>query len=325
MEERTEIKSLLEDSHYKPDIVGDIFRTKGQEAKVYPAHSNWASQIGGECLRELVYMRTAWEQKTLPSTTLMFIFDGGKIIEPYAIRTIEEAGYQILEQQRHFKVNERSENITGRLDLKVGFNGTAYPCEVKGLSKWTWDVLNNIEDFFSSKYSYVRKYPAQLLMYMYATSSDDGFFYLVNKANFQPKVIWMHLEDHIDYVQSLLDKAIEVNKHVEAETLPERCTNQELCERCDYEHVCCPPMEFEGKVIIDDELEQMLDQREALLEQIKEPQKEYNSVDKAIKALVKGKELICGSFRVGGKWIEKEMPAKEAHIQRYWRCSIKKL
>ena len=176
-----------------PDIVRAIWTSVEKQRKVYPCHTNRASQIGKECVRELVYHRTAWDKRMLPDVGLQFVFNGGNLIEPYAIRLLEDAGFDVIEQQRSFKINERNENITGHIDLKAVHDAFAYPCEVKGLAGWTWDALNTIDDFFGSDKPYVRGYPAQLLTYLYGTGHEDGFFLLISKQNWQPKVIWVKL------------------------------------------------------------------------------------------------------------------------------------
>jgi len=303
-----------------PDIVGAIRETKAQNRKVFPCHTNRASLIGGECLRELVYHRTAWDKRMLPSVDLQFIFDGGNLIEPYAVKMLQDAGFQIYEQQRHFEINERGENITGHLDLKVGANGLAHPCEIKGLAGWTWDSLNNVDDFFKSQHHYVRRYPAQLLTYMYGTASEHGCFFLISKQNWQPKVIWLHLADHVEYVQSLLDKALAINEHVKADTLPDFTTNSDLCKRCDFfGAVCNPPMEGSGEIVVDPELEEQLTR----WYELRELKSEYDALDKNIKGQIKGREMILGSFRLSGKWVEKGEYVVKA--SKYWLSKIIKL
>jgi len=311
-------QQILEDTVLLPDVVGAIATAKEAKRKVFPCHTNRASQIGAECVRELVYHRTRWKDRKLPDLGLQFVFDGGQVTEAYAEQMLREAGYQVLEQQRAFQINEKGENITGHLDMKIGYNGKAFPCEVKGLSGWTWSDINTIEDMFTHRYHYVRRYPAQLLIYMYGTNSEIGCFLLVSKQNWQPKVIWVKLSDHLDYVESLLQKAVIINQHVKEDTLPDFTENQELCKHCDFEHICCPPYEYEGKVVVDAELEELLDRRATLLE----TKKEYDHLDKELKTFIKGKEMVVGRWVITGKWVQKNVPAKEAYIQEYWLPKI---
>jgi len=50
-------------------IVDRILESK--KPQLYPVHSNRASELGHECLRYLVYNRTRWQEKALPSPNLM--------------------------------------------------------------------------------------------------------------------------------------------------------------------------------------------------------------------------------------------------------------
>jgi len=303
-----------------PDIVGAIRDEKERGRRIYPCHTNRASEIGSECIRQLVYARTEWQRKELPSVDLQFIFDGGKVIEPYAIGMLRDAGFQVFEQQRSIDIDGRGEKITGHLDMTVGFEGKSYPCEVKGLAGWTWDGLNKIEDFFASPRSYVRRYPAQLLCYMYGTNSEDGCFLLLSKQTWQPKVIWMHLSDHVQYLDQLFEKARTVNGHVEAGTLPGFTDQKDLCKGCDFLAICGPPLEGIGEIVVDLDLEDRIRRWYDLREFVSE----YNGLDKSIKGSLKGRgDLLVGEYLVTGKWIERD--GYEVKPSRYWQSKIVKL
>ena len=306
-----------------PDIVQMVTEAKEKNIKVYPCHTNRVSQIGEECLRKLVYMRTSWDKQLMHDVGLQFIFDGGNTVEKHAEEDLRAAGIEVFEQQRSLFINDNGENITGHFDnrLRVNKFGT-YTCEIKGLAQWTWEELNKPEDFFKNKRAFVRKYPAQLLLYLYGSNEQFGAFYLVNKQTWQPKVVWFNLFDYTDYVDSLLEKAKTVNKHVDDGTLPDYTTDTSLCGTCNFNHICLPPIEHQNAIFINEELEDLLIRREEL----KEAYSEYNKIDKQVKPMVKGKDkIVCGDFLITGKKIVSNIKAVAAHQRESWRTTIKKL
>jgi len=305
-----------------PNIAEAIREAKEKARTIFPCHANRASSIGHECLRELVYERTSWASKLLPSVDLQFIFDGGKIIEPYAESMLRDAGFQVIEQQRFFEIKEDGETLlTGHIDNKVssGNGADAYPCEIKGLAGHTWDKLNTFQDFLDSPLFYVRRYPAQLLMYLYGTGHRHGCFLLISKQNWRPKDIWVDAEDQTDLIKSTLQKCRDINQHVREGTLPDYTANYELCRTCDFFHVCAPPLEGAGEIEINPELEEDLERWWELREAVSE----WNSLDRHIKAAVKEKIAVLGAFRVSGKWVEKG--GYEVKPSRYWKTEIKRI
>ncbi len=290
--------------------------------KVYPYHTNRASELGHDCERYLVYKRTAWEKQTPHGVDSEFIFEAGRRIEDEAIAELQAAGFQILEQQRSFKYPDENLNITGHLDLKIANgDGKAYPCEIKGLNQWDFAKLNSIEDFFASTKPWVRKYPAQLYLYLLMSNSDLGLFYLKDKQSHRPKEIWVPLD--YEYAEGLLQKAARINQYVADNALPEGIPfDDKVCGWCSFMHLCVPDRDLgDGAQLIDDpDFEEKLVRR-AELEAAK---KEYDALDKQIKSQVKEKDnLIVGDFVIAGQWVERKAYSVEA--ARYWKTSITRM
>ena len=76
-------------------IVDKVKDLKASRIKQWPCVSNRASELGHECLRYLVLMRTRWEEKTLHNVELQFIFDEGNIHEEAIINDIKKAGFRV--------------------------------------------------------------------------------------------------------------------------------------------------------------------------------------------------------------------------------------
>ncbi|RJQ29185.1 hypothetical protein C4571_01995 [Candidatus Parcubacteria bacterium] len=308
-----------------PGIVDRVFEVKRARRKIFPCHTNRASALGHPCERYLVYLRTRYQEATLPDVGLQFIFDGGEMIERIAIDQLKDAGFVVMQQQRPLDCPEfRELNITGHLDLMIGDykdSSTFFPCEIKGLNQFDWEKIESIEDLTRSKKPWLRKYPAQLYLYMLMTNTDEGLFYLVNKQNFQPKAIWAPLD--YGYTEELLQRASRINRHVLDDTIPDRLEYEPtVCDRCEFAMICAPGRDYgPGVRIVDDA---KLAVKLARREELKPLAKEYDAIDEEIKAAFKDiPEALCGDFIVKGKLVEYAASTKPAGS--YWRCTVKKL
>lgn len=254
--------------------------------RVFPCRSNRASSMGHECVRYLTYCRARWEDKKLPDPNLLYIFNYGNTIEDMALKRLQAAGFEISNQQRDFE--DKKTGITGHIDcFLANGDGKEYPCEIKSMSPYIWDTINNVEDMFKSDKKWVRGYPGQLQLYLLLSNKDEGLFYLINKLTSQGKDIWMKLD--YDYAEALLKKAEVINKHVVAGTVPDRIPySSEVCRGCNFEHICLPPAENKEELLIEEEpaIEKALNRRA----EVEALSKEFSQLDKKIKDYAKSRE-----------------------------------
>jgi len=176
-------------------IVEKILAAKQKKIRQYPVNANRASELGNPCVRYHVLNRTRWQEKTLHDIGLQFVFDLGSEIEQIALKELAEAGIIIYEQQRAFEWKEYQ--ITGHVDGFIMPDPTenkTYPLEIKSMSPYVWQNVNNIGDMMHGRYPYLRKYSAQLNMYMLMKGIDKGVFLLKNKVTGAYKEIWMNLD-----------------------------------------------------------------------------------------------------------------------------------
>ncbi len=298
-------------------IEKQIISNKKSKIKNWPCKSNRASQCGHPCERYLVLSRTRWQDKLSHDVNLEFIFEGGRMIEDMAMAEIRDAGIQVIEQQSAFEWPEIQ--LTGHLDAKIVVDGKAIPLECKGYQHFQFEKLNSVEDFLKSDRHYIRMAPAQLMMYMMASESEIGLFYLKDKLTFRPKIIPVELD--YDYCEQIIKKLERVNKHIEQGTLPEPVNDADLCQQCGFLPVCLPSIKAQPMEFIDNvELEEKLKKREELAPAYKE----YSSLDREIKKVVAGKEkLMIGDFLITGKEVERKGYTVEP--SSYWKTKIARL
>ncbi len=223
----------------------------------------------------------------------------------------------------------------GDIDFSQYFNSKRIiPVEVKAMAPYTFDEINDIDDMLTSSKYYIKKYPAQLLIYLYLENREIGLFYWENKVNFDFKLFEVYAMSYTDYVESLLQKAEKVNKFVaeyqknDKIEYPERIKDLDICETCQFRHICEPekPLIKEAEKIDEQhsaELIELIQRREEL----KDVKKDYEACDKKIKKILKDiglqKNVILGNYIIEAKLRKRKetiIPASE-----YWQYNIKKI
>ncbi len=312
------------------DAIERIKEAKAKKSRIYPQHVCRASEIGHPCERYLVYLIANWQDKAPPSPELQFIFEGGRLVEELAIQDFQEAGFKVYRPEPDRAIQESRPRITGHIDIRVDFDGSAvYTGEIKGLNSYDWEKLNTIQDFFNSKKVWIRKYPAQLMTYLYIKGEDKGFFYLKSIPRFQPKLIWVDLD--YAYMEEILQKTERIERHIVDGTYPEPMPyDDNICTYCPFAHICMPDrIGKEVEVLDDDHLLELL----AKYDELKPGAKEFDHVDGELKKLLNGRDkLLIGNWFITGKWIDKtsyDLPAdiKEKYkvINPYWKWQIAKV
>jgi len=281
-------------------------------------HSNRASQIGHECTRYLVYERTRWQEKPLYDVGLQKIFSAGNLYERDTIQLLTDSGFVIEQQQRDYHM--KGENISAHIDGKIMLNGAFKPFEAKSMSPFVYASVNCLNDMKNHKYNHVRRYPAQLQIYLFLAESEEGVWILRDRNNYDLKDIEVTLD--YEYAEALLQKAKEIEGHIAAETLPDRVDyDDEGCGKCPYIHICLPEADRKGIDLIDDpELIERIDR----WFELKPDKKEFDDLDKIIKKAIKGKaSAIVGGYHITGKMVQNKGYTKEVAPFEYWRPTIK--
>jgi hypothetical protein len=290
-------------------IADAVRQEAGERANSYPVRSNWASQIGDPCERYLVYMRTAWQERPKPDARLQMIFDLGRDAEDIVRRRLDRAGIKIIRDQEY--VDLPAHQISGKIDGMVHdeFAGIMIPVEIKSASGYNFDKLAGADDVIAEMLAgarYMQRYPGQLLLYMYAKSGGHewkhGAWIFFNKITGEIADRVVELDPWIDYCDDLLSKADRVNDHVRAGTLPDRVTDYDLCDGCDFAHICLPDRpESERIRVAEDEVALLCDQIDELEAEVRGPNKRLRDLKAKRKKYLDDlpEEL---QFLIAGEW-----------------------
>jgi CRISPR/Cas system-associated exonuclease Cas4 (RecB family) len=297
-------------------ITEAILESKRKKISSYPVHSNRASDLGNPCVRYHVYNRTRWAEKSLHDVGLQYVFDLGNDFEQIALKELAEAGIKIIEQQRSFEWKDYQ--ITGHVDGLVQVNGGAYPIEIKSMSPFVFDSIQDINSLTKGKYAYLRRYPTQLNLYMLMKGIDKAVFLFKNKSTGAYKEVWMSLDYELG--EETLQRAEAINAHVKAGTLPDRIADDSQCNDCPFLHICLPDHVGQEVEIDAGDLSEKLDRMEAL----KPAKQEYEEIDAEVKKAVEGREkVLAGGWMITGKWVDKKESVVKA--SRYWLKKIMKV
>lgn len=302
------------------EINEKLFLAKQKKICVYPVNNLRASSIGFPCERFLYLQIKHWDEQKPHDVGLQNIFDLGNTLEEHTINNIKEAGFEVVTPTvRSWKVEVKGGIITGREDIRIkDENGELLPVEIKGLSPFEFDKLNCVDDFLKSKRAYVRGYPAQLFIYMLRFGKEKGFFALTNKLTGETKFIEVPFD--YDFGEQMLSKAERIYNALEADTPPAACDDISLCENCSLAHICGECRRVPADIDLDDELDELINKKQALAE----AKKQYEEVDKQIKAKVGEREkVITGQYLIERKsFVKKAFTVPES---KQWRINIKRL
>lgn len=225
------------------------------QGRVQPrlARSVNASAVGHPCARCLVFDQVRTVEG---DADLQPIFALGNTLERQAMIDLAEAlagtGMSMIQQQTPIPHN--AYGIGGIVDGFLEYRDpdgkrVRVPCEFKSCSPFTYDEVDTFDDLRNHKAPWVRKWPAQLTIYLLLTNSPEGMFLLRNKVTGRYKQINVPLD--YEYAEGLIKKAELVTAAVAAyraapddekvQHLPPRIPfDPVICEGCSHYSACIP-------------------------------------------------------------------------------------
>ena len=314
-----------------PNIPEVLDTETAKRIRVWPHATNRASEAGHPCVRFLVLSRTSNDLRALHDIGLQRIFDEGNLHERALTREMADAELEIVEQQRAFEWSKFK--LTGRVDGLLSVNGERIPLEIKSSSPNVFAAIREITpiDMLKSKFSWIRKYPAQLLLYQLMQGSEHGLMVFKNKTTGEKCQKVFRLEGELlEYVESVLKKLEAVNAHIALGTCPDAKLIDD-CKGCPFAKTACFPGADYGPgidIMQDPDLEAKLNRRGEL----EAAAKEFETLDKEIKEVVKGKSAVIGNWLIESKEctrknydIPAELKKQYESLTSYFRTSIERI
>ena len=279
-------------------IIEKVQKYMQSQVKAWPCNTNRASELGHECDRYLYFLRTRACEKALHSVDAEYVFREGREQEKNVLRLLMDADIEVFEQQRPFEWKDHQ--ITGHIDGKIMVDGEILPLEIKSMAPWIWEKTNTLKDMVESPYSWVRKYPAQLTMYLLMDEKERALFLLKNKSTGKLKEILISLD--YEFAESLVQKAERVNEAVRTKTTPPPIEWGDTCEKCGFNHICLQEVvrkEIEFKI------DPMAEERIDGWFELKQWADKWKDLDAWKKKYFNGvTKLIIGNYLITGKPIK---------------------
>lgn len=276
-----------------------------RERTIYQQRSNWPSQLGLDCSRQLVWNRTRWAEKKLPEPSLMRRFRLGRVLEPAIVRLLEDAGITIEQTQR--PLSDEELELSGKIDGVVRDpEGRRWVPDFKTTSGYGFKTIvkaGTAEGLLHSEKAYLRGYPLQVAFYaeMLGFHDTGGLLFFANKESLETFTIEIRLDDPAVVAAMDVKRAqlVAVNEAVRAKVdLPPEPGDH--CGDCPFLTLCAPDMAFgEGMRIFEDaDLAAMI----ARHEELKAPHHEYDRLDGLLRdTFQEPGETVVGDWLVVAK------------------------
>ena len=292
------IESMLEEKLQK-HILSEITDSVSRD-------TNRASDLGVDCDTYHALCRLKGELRPRLTPDKKQLFRTGNIVELPNLTFLNQAGLPIQPAAQQYRWHKY--RISGRTDgiAWITMNGKKLeiPAEHKACSPNVFRSISQHKTqgipLTKSKYHWVRKYPAQLMIYMLQKGVEYGLWIFYDKVSGR-FLFWVMSLDY-NYAEELLKRAERANENAEKGIIP-KPQYKDICSTCDFALTYCFPDKDFGEgfdIISDEELIEKLQRREEL----KTAAEEYQAIDKEIKAMFRGKNAVIGDFLIESKKYE---------------------
>ncbi len=297
-----------------PNLVDLMNEYTASQIEAWPARCLHASAIGHPCARSLVYDQVRPAEKH--DVRLERIFGIGRMIHEQtvieAMNALKGTSCSIRQNEQTLPRNEWG--IGGRIDFALSWydeetgRQKSIPVEVKSCSPHVFDSIHTAEEMREHKWPYIRKWPAQLSIYMLLANKEAAAFLLVNKVTGELKWIECHLD--MEYAEGLIKKAETVRDSVglysTAKTdadreaaLPERIPfDPSICPDCSHFACCIPDVHTVGSVVVDPMWEGEVEAWCNILKQTEDAAEQHEEANKKLMAHV---AAMCAGLKAGEK------------------------
>jgi len=320
------IESMLEEKLQK-HILSEITDSVSRD-------TNRASDLGVDCDTYHALCRLKGELRPRLTPDKKQLFRTGNIVELPNLTFLNQAGLPIQPAAQQYRWHKY--RISGRTDgiawITMDGKKLEIPAEHKACSP---NVFRSIAQhktqgiaLTESKYHWVRKYPAQLMVYMLQKGVEYGLWIFYDKVSGR-FLFWVMSLDY-GYAEELLKRAERANENAEKGIIP-KPQYKDICSTCDFALTYCFPDKDFGEgfdIISDEDLIEKLQRREEL----KAAAEEYQAIDKEIKSMFRGKSAVVGDFLIESKKykttfykIPDNVKKEFAQMKEAFRTTIKKL
>lgn len=314
-----------------PDLLEEIVKRRTERlagmAKAYARSVPIASDADPDsCRRRQVLEIVKWEDKPLGEADRQARFEAGVRAEEDVIIDLKRDGFRVEQEQVPFELKHRKTGepvLRGKIDGKVRWASESVPFEVKSMNPVVFGRIETAADF--ERFWWTKgRYPSQLHSYLVGHGHEWGFWILTDCLGH-----WKPIRADLDYglaerIWTFAETVVDGVKAYRADgSLPDFTRDPTQCAHCDfYGRTCNPPLvELGARLLEDPELQADLERWTVL----REPHREYESLDKRVKGSIKkalttspAARAIAGRFAitVTDRPVKAEAAPRPARVDR---------
>jgi hypothetical protein len=305
-------------------IQNKIRQRQENQVEVWPHKHNRASAIGHPCARWLWYVRADnpheyWKTYLKPpSVTSIQFMEEGRWHEQRMISELMDLGFSLIHFDKTFSWERY--NIEGKTDYRIKWNGGAPCVELKSTA---YDIPDNLSELKGNLW--FEKWRVQALCYPWLADEPEGLLIHKNRTTGAIKCLPFEVQDpeNVELMEAALNRCEIVLAHLKTGKPPERMPfNCSICPECDFKVICDP---VSGMIEAGAHIDPDLPAEVARWMELKPAAKEYEELDRAVKAKLKGVSacIVGGHWAVSGKEISVKGRTQEVKPYSYWKFNFK--
>lgn len=287
------------------DALADAILTRRREAlerkvSAYQRKNSILSDIR-DCDRYMTHAVLDWDKRPAHDADLQARFDAGNIWEKQVVIELLGMGFEFQGSQVPVTITNRAgETVaTGKIDGFISWEGRKFPTEIKSMHPALFDQIRDVRDF--QKKPHLRRYPRQLMLYMYGQGQEFGIFIITNGLG-----AWKLVPLVLDFgeCEALLQKLERVHEALKKkEHLGRISYDPTVCGKCPFAVQCLPDIVNRAPDVIDNPA---LEADLARHEDLKPLASEYDHLHEKLKATFAQVEKAV----VGTRWMVLTVPSK---------------
>lgn len=285
------------------ELADEIVKRRKQQMELHLqryARNNLILSDISECDRCNAYSVLNWQDRKMFDLDVVPKLQEGNLKEKHIISELLNMGFNVMLQAEPVEIKNRAGEMIarGKIDLKIKIDKGVIPVEIKSMSENVFNGIHSADDF--NRKPYLRKYTAQLLMYMYGNNCEQGLFILECRNS------WKLIPIMLDYgrCEQILQRLERAYNNIKAKTLPDRILYDEsLCGNCPFAAICLQDvLNKQAEMIENDELSSTLER----IQELKPISKEYDELYDKVKNVTKTIDKLI----VNGKWLLQNVPSQ---------------
>lgn len=299
-----------------------------------------------DCRRYQVMRIVAWRVRETFPTAALERMEAGRVAEPAMIRQLQDEGWEVVEYQAPFEINQplsdgrRAVILRGKLDGKIrlpgveGARSELVPFDTKETSEHVVERCETEADLLRSPWT--RKWRRQVLVYCLGEENERGLLFLGHRGRRRAIVIRLDYAEAEEILKACA-WTVETVAALEAANVTHETVDEALnargvpyhsdwveCKRCPFrDRSCFPPQPRQDAPLDRSDLSAVV----ARFVELRPLHSEYERVQKFLKSVTEGHATtLAGPYVIDG-YVQpvnvKPKPATPGFVREDWRYKVR--